>query len=74
MGCYALALAAAGASNLIALCVLAAHAVAVLAACWPRTREQRRCDGPSAVRAHGRGWPSATLAGFSLAAIVGGSP
>jgi len=78
-GWYALALAAVGASNLVALCVLAGHAVIVLAACWQRTaglfggteEEGTEEDDGDAV-APGR-WIPATpmmLAGFCLSDVV----
>ena len=66
---YALALAAAGAANLVALCVLAGHAVAVLAACWQRTPSSGGVAARvrSALTARLAG---ATLAGFCLSAIA----
>ena len=71
---YALALAAAGASNLVALCVLAGHAVIVLAACWQRTARlfggAAEDDGDAASPS---GWIPATpaiLAGYCLSAIA----
>jgi mannosyltransferase len=70
-GLYALALGAAGACHLVALCVLAGHAVAVLIACWQRT--ERAGDGTVAVRIRSALAESETvtiLAGYCLAAIV----
>ena len=70
-GLYALALAAAGASHLVALCVLSGHAVVVLIACWQRT--EGTGDGSVAVRVKGALAESETvaiLAGFCLSAIV----
>lgn len=70
-GGYALALAAAGACNLVALCVLAGHAVAVLAACWQRT--ERAGGGAFTVRvrsALAEGETLAILAGCGVSAIV----
>ena len=66
---YALALAAAGAANLVALCVLAGHAVAVLAACWQRTPSGGGVTARvrSALTAR---LAVATLAGFCLSAIA----
>ena len=77
-GCYTLALAAAGASNLIALCVLAAHAAIVATDFSLRTVRVGNEDAPGGARAlpGGRpepveGRPLALLGWFSLAAIVG---
>jgi mannosyltransferase len=77
-GCYSLALAAAGASNLVALCVLAAHAAIVLTDFGLRTVRIGDEDAPGGGRAlpGGRpepvqGQPLALLGWFSLAAIVG---
>jgi mannosyltransferase len=77
-GCYALALAAAGASNLVALCVLAAHAAIVATDFCQRTVRIGNEDAPGGGRAlpGGRpepvqGQPLPLLGWFSLAAIVG---
>ena len=77
-GCYALALAAAGASNLVALCVLAAHAAIVATDFGLRTVRIGNEDAPGGGRIipGGRpepvqGQPLALLGWFSLAAIVG---
>jgi mannosyltransferase len=77
-GCYTLALAAAGASNLVALCVLAAHAAIVATDFSLRTVRIGDEDAPGGGRAlpGGRpepveGRPLALLGWFSLAAIVG---
>jgi mannosyltransferase len=77
-GCYTLALAAAGASNLVALCVLAAHAAIVATDFALRTVRIGDEDAPGGGRAlpGGRpepveGRPLALLGWFSLAAIVG---
>ena len=77
-GCYALAIAAAGASNLIALCVLAAHAAIVVIDFCQRTVRIGDEDTPGGGRTlpGGRpepvpGQPLTLLGWFSLAAIVG---
>ena len=77
-GCYALALAAVGASNLIALCVLAAHAAIVATDFSLRTVRIGDEDAAGGGRAlpGGRpepvaGRPLALLGWFSLAAIIG---
>jgi mannosyltransferase len=77
-GCYALALAAAGASNLVALCVLAAHLAIVATDFSLRTVRIGKEDAPGGGRAlpGGRpepveGPPLALLGWFCLAAIVG---
>jgi mannosyltransferase len=77
-GCYTLAVAAAGASNLVALCVLAAHAAIVATDFCLRTVRIGDEDAPGGGRAlpGGRpepaaGRPLALLGWFSLAAIVG---
>jgi mannosyltransferase len=73
-GMYTLALAAAGASNLVALCVLVGHAVFVLAACWQRTARlfggAAEDDGDAVPPS---GWIPATpaiLAGFGFSAVA----
>jgi mannosyltransferase len=77
-GCYSLALAAAGASNLVALCVIAAHAAIVVIDFFLRTVRIGNEDAPGGGRplpggrpesAEGR--PLALLGWFSLAAIIG---
>jgi mannosyltransferase len=77
-GCFTLAVAAAGASNLVALCVLAAHAAIVATDFCLRTVRIGDEDAPGGGRAlpGGRpepveGRPLALLGWFSLAAIVG---
>jgi mannosyltransferase len=77
-GCYTLALAAAGASNLVALCVLAAHAAIVAVDFCQRTVRIGDDDVPGGGRIlpGGRpepvpGRPLALLGSFVLAAIVG---
>ena len=76
-GCYALALAAVGASNLIALCVLAAHAAIVATDFSPaHGAHRRRGRGgrrprPARRRPGRPGRPLALLGWFSLAAIIG---
>jgi mannosyltransferase len=68
---YALAVAAAGAANLVALCVLAGHAVALLVVCWQRTPD----TGGGSVAARVRSALTdrlaiATLKRFCLSVIV----
>jgi mannosyltransferase len=76
-GCYTLAVAAAGASNLVALCVLAAHAAIVATDFCLRTVRIGDEDAPGGGRAlpgrpdHADGRPLALLGWFGLAAIVG---
>ena len=77
-GCYALAVAAVGASNLVALCVLAAHAAIVATDFCLRTVRIGGEDAPDGGRAlpGGRpepveGRPLALLGWFSLAAVIG---
>lgn len=77
-GCYALALAAAGASNLIALCVLAAHAAIVVTDFSLRTvriGDEEAAGGgralPGGRPEPAQGRPLALLGWFSLAAIIG---
>ncbi len=77
-GCYSLAVAAAGASNLVALCVLAAHAAIVATDFCLRTVRIGNEEAPGGGRAlpGGRpepaeGRPLALLGWFSLAAIIG---
>jgi mannosyltransferase len=77
-GCYSLAVAAAGASNLIALSVLVAHAAIVATDFCLRTVRIGNEDAPGGGRIipGGRpepvqGQPLALLGWFSLAAIVG---
>ena len=77
-GCYTLALAAAGASNLVALCVLAAHAAIVATDfCLRAVRiGDESAPGGGRVLPGGRpepaeGRPLALLGWFGLAAIVG---
>jgi mannosyltransferase len=77
-GCYTLALAAVGASNLIALCVLAAHAAIVATDFCLRTvriADEDAADGgralPGGRPEPAQGRPLALLGWFSLAAIIG---
>src|SRR5450756_645339 len=69
-GLHALAVAAAGAFNLVAVCVLAGHAVAVLAAAWQRTAPHGSTFAVRVRSARQNRGTVAILAGYCLSAVV----